>query len=36
VGGVVFDNMKLKISDAHGIGADMDDAWLQHCEKVTV
>jgi hypothetical protein len=28
--------MKLKISDAHGIGADMDDAWLQHCEKVTV
>ena len=36
VGGLVYDDLKLKIPDTPGIGADMDDAWLERCEKLTV
>ena len=36
VGGVTYDGYKLNISDAIGIGADADEAFLQTCEKFTV
>ncbi|TSD66184.1 dipeptide epimerase [Inquilinus sp. KBS0705] len=36
VGGVTYDGYKLSISDAPGIGADADDAFLKGCEKFTV
>lgn len=36
VGGVTYDNLKLKVSNAPGIGADMDDEWLKNSEKITV
>lgn len=35
-GGVVFENMKLKIPDLPGIGADMDNEWLGRQESVVV
>jgi L-Ala-D/L-Glu epimerase len=35
--GVVFDRMRLKINPTlHGLGAGVDDAFLKHCESVTV
>ena len=36
IGGVVFDNLVLKVPDAPGIGADMDDRWLDKCESMVV
>jgi L-alanine-DL-glutamate epimerase-like enolase superfamily enzyme len=36
VGGVTYDGYKLNISDAPGIGADADDAFLAGCEKFTI
>ncbi|MCU0388997.1 MAG: dipeptide epimerase [Chitinophagaceae bacterium] len=36
INGVVFENMKLKTPKIPGIGADIDDAWLEKCEKVHV
>lgn len=36
IGGVTFDNLKLKINNDHGIGADIDDKWLSKCESITV
>ncbi|MDB5061987.1 MAG: dipeptide epimerase [Mucilaginibacter sp.] len=36
VGGVTYDGYKLNISDAPGIGADADEAFLAGCEKFSV
>jgi L-alanine-DL-glutamate epimerase-like enolase superfamily enzyme len=36
VGGVVFDNMRLITPHAPGIGADIDNAWLQGAEHFVV
>jgi L-alanine-DL-glutamate epimerase-like enolase superfamily enzyme len=36
VGGVTYNGYKLNISDAPGIGADADEAFLAKCEKFTV
>jgi L-alanine-DL-glutamate epimerase-like enolase superfamily enzyme len=36
VGGVTYDGYKLNISDAPGIGADADNAFLAGCEKFTI
>jgi L-alanine-DL-glutamate epimerase-like enolase superfamily enzyme len=36
VNGVQFKGMKLSLPDLPGIGADVDDAWLQRCEMVAV
>jgi L-alanine-DL-glutamate epimerase-like enolase superfamily enzyme len=36
VGGVTYDGYKLNISDAPGIGADADDAFLAECEKFSI
>ncbi|MBD1394973.1 mandelate racemase/muconate lactonizing enzyme family protein [Mucilaginibacter glaciei] len=36
VGGVTYDGYKLNISDAVGIGADADEAFLEGCEKWSV
>lgn len=36
IGGVTYDGYKLNISDAIGIGADADEAFLKGCEKITV
>jgi L-alanine-DL-glutamate epimerase-like enolase superfamily enzyme len=36
IDGVQFDGMKLKTPDLPGIGADVDAAFLQQCEKITV
>lgn len=35
-GGVTFENMVIKTPDYPGIGADMDDKWLEKCESVVV
>jgi L-Ala-D/L-Glu epimerase len=36
IGGAVYDGYKLDISDAAGIGADADEAFLSKCERITV
>lgn len=36
VGGVTYDGYKLNISDAPGIGADADEAFLEGCEKFSI
>jgi L-alanine-DL-glutamate epimerase-like enolase superfamily enzyme len=36
VGGVTYDGYKLNISDAIGIGADADEAFLKGCEKFSI
>lgn len=36
VGGVAYDGYKLSISDAPGIGADADDAFLKRCEHFEI
>jgi L-alanine-DL-glutamate epimerase-like enolase superfamily enzyme len=36
VNGVEFHNMKLKLPDLPGIGADVDDEWLKKCERITI
>jgi L-alanine-DL-glutamate epimerase-like enolase superfamily enzyme len=36
IGGVTYDGYKLNISDAPGIGADADDAFLAECEKFSI
>lgn len=36
IGGVIYDGYKLNISDAPGIGADADDAFLAECEKFSI
>lgn len=36
INGVQFSGMKLQLPDLPGIGADMDEAFLQHCEQFTV
>ncbi len=36
IGGVTYQNMYLQLSDAIGIGADVDDAYLKNLEQVVV
>ena len=36
VGGVTYDGYLLNISDEPGIGADVDDAFLENCERIVV
>jgi L-Ala-D/L-Glu epimerase len=36
INGVVFDGMKLKAPHLPGIGADVDDAFLATCERISV
>ena len=36
INGVQFEGMKLKVPQLPGIGADVDDKWLERCEHVTV
>jgi L-alanine-DL-glutamate epimerase-like enolase superfamily enzyme len=36
IGGVTYKGMHLQLSDAIGIGADVDDAYLQTLEKVVI
>jgi L-Ala-D/L-Glu epimerase len=35
-GGVQYDGMKLLLNDEHGIGADVDDAFLATLDKITI
>jgi o-succinylbenzoate synthase len=35
-GGVQYRGYFLELSDTPGLGADVDEAFLQHCEKITV
>lgn len=36
IGGVTYSGMKLELSDAYGIGADVDDQYLEKLEKIIV
>lgn len=36
IGGVTYNGMNLEISDAIGIGADVDDAYLKEMESVVI